>query len=155
MRQLPADSRPGVDIRKLLEDLQKYVGFVRRGWKQIIISVLVALTAGGIFLARSKTICKASARLVVIQQAGRPIHVPSNARSEAYGVVQVEAMASGCPVIKTAIPHIGVPWVSRHEQTGLTVPVDDPSALKAAFRPDHPQWSGDDFMSRTTLNKVV
>lgn len=70
--------------------------------------------------------------LVPYYLAAHALWFPSNARSEAFGLVQVEAMASGCPVINAQIPHSGVPWVSPHEESGLTVPVDDPIALAAA-----------------------
>lgn len=70
--------------------------------------------------------------LVGAYHAATALWFPSNARSEAFGLAQVEAMASGCPVINTNIAGSGVARVSRHNETGLTIPINNPDALASA-----------------------
>ena len=48
--------------------------------------------------------------------------LPSTERSEAFGVVQIEAMAFGKPVISTNIQGSGVDWVNLDNVSGIIVP---------------------------------
>lgn len=88
--------------------------------------------ARGLGLDRRVVFIGTVSSVVPYYHAVHALWFPSNARSEAFGLVQLEAMASGCPVINTSIPDSGVSWVSRHLETGLTVPMNDAAALADA-----------------------
>ncbi len=70
--------------------------------------------------------------LIGAYRAATAFWFPSVVRSEAFGLVQVEAMASRCPIINTNIPGSGTAWVGKNEVTALTVPIEDSEALVAA-----------------------
>ena len=72
------------------------------------------------------------ADLPAYYDAADMVVLPSVARTETFGVVQVEAMAAGRPVVSTDLP-TGVPWVNQDGVSGLVVPPRNVPALAAAL----------------------
>lgn len=60
--------------------------------------------------------------------------LPSLERTEAFGLVLLEAMRFGKPVVVSDIPGSGAGWVVRQAGHGLLVPPGDPAALAQALR---------------------
>jgi rhamnosyl/mannosyltransferase len=75
--------------------------------------------------------------------------LPSLDRSEAFGIVQLEAMVCGKPVVSSNLP-TGVRLVNQHERTGLLVTPGDPGALGSAL-----SRLLDDEALRTTLGQAA
>lgn len=72
------------------------------------------------------------ADLPQVYAAGDLFVLPAVARSEAFGIVLLEAMAAGLPCISTDLG-TGTSWVNQDGRTGRVVPPDDPPALAAAI----------------------
>jgi rhamnosyl/mannosyltransferase len=61
-------------------------------------------------------------------------------RSEAFGIVQLEAMACGKPVVCTELG-TGTTYVTKHQKNGIVVEPNQPAALAQAinFLLDNPE----------------
>lgn len=60
--------------------------------------------------------------------------LPSIDRAESFGLVLLEAMRAGLPVVASAIPGSGVGFVVRDGETGLLTAPGDSTALTSALR---------------------
>ena len=54
-------------------------------------------------------------------------------KTEAFGIVQIEAMSCGKPVVATIIPGSGVSWVNEDGVSGRNVTLGDPKAMATAI----------------------
>jgi rhamnosyl/mannosyltransferase len=70
--------------------------------------------------------------LPALYQACDIFVLPSIERSEAFGIVQLEAMAAGRPVVSCDVG-TGVAWVNQDEVTGLVVAPREPEQLASAL----------------------
>jgi rhamnosyl/mannosyltransferase len=67
-----------------------------------------------------------------LYHVARLLCLPSISNAEAFGLVQLEAMSAGAPVVNTALETM-VPLVAREMREGLTVAPGDVGALTAAI----------------------
>lgn len=55
-------------------------------------------------------------------------------KTEAFGIVQIEAMSCGKPVVATRIPESGVDWVNKDGFSGLNVEPENPEQIADAIK---------------------
>ncbi|MFW6272733.1 MAG: glycosyltransferase [bacterium] len=60
--------------------------------------------------------------------------MPSIVKTEAFGVVLLEAMSFGKPIVATNIPGSGVSWVNAHNETGINVEPKNSKGLADAIK---------------------
>lgn len=74
--------------------------------------------------------------------AAKVLAFPSVTEAEAFGLVQLEAMSAGKPVVNTALA-TAVPHIARDGKEGLTVPPSQPAAFAEALRRllDQPEFA--------------
>lgn len=72
----------------------------------------------------------AAGRLQALMENCDLLCLPSIDRSEAFGLVLLEAMRAGKPVIASRVPGSGMGWVVEDGVTGRLVPPGDPVALR-------------------------
>ena len=76
--------------------------------------------------------------------------LPSLSKNESFGLVQIEAMSHGVPVVSCSIEGSGVDWVNQNGYSGIVVPPKDPKALAQAVSEISKNY---DFYSKNAIQR--
>lgn len=98
---------------RIREDVWEMLHMLERGWKLVLLSVLVSLTCMTLYLVKAKRVYQATCRLLVLQQGGRPLNVANNDPSravEAYDdYIPTHSLLITSPlVVQPAIDKVGL-----------------------------------------------
>jgi capsular exopolysaccharide synthesis family protein len=138
----------------LVEELHTLLGTLRRGWRVIALSVAVCLTVAVIVVASSKRIYQATARLLIVQQGGRPLNVTNNNtntssdNNDDYIPTHVWIVKSPL-VIQRAIDQVGLaelPSLIQKSETPVRVAIENltvtrPDRLAKVLQLDYRAYS--------------
>ena len=127
----------------LREDVWEMLAVLKRGWKLILLSVLVCMTCMTLYLVKAKRVYQATCRLLVLQQGGRPLNVASNDPSrsvEAYDdYIPTHSLLISSPlVVQPAIDTVGLenlPTLVQAEEDGNRA-IDEAILNLRVTRPD-------------------
>lgn len=92
--------------------------------------------------------------LIVHLHAAQIYAMPSTTNAETFGIVQLEAMAAGCPVVNTRL-ETAVPLVARDGVEAITVEPGDAAAFGAAVNRLLADDAVRDVFSRAALQRAA
>ncbi len=142
---------------------------LKRGWKLVLLSILICMTCMTLYLFQAKRVYQATCRLLVLQQGGRPLNVASNDPSrsvEAYDdYIPTHSLLISSPlVVQPAIDAVGLenlPTLIQAEKDGtraideaiLNLRVTRPDRQAKILKVDH--WAGSRAEAVTLLKAIT
>jgi polysaccharide biosynthesis transport protein len=164
-----ADNNRDSSSPRLREDIWEVLAVLKRGWKLILVSVLVCMTCMTLYLVKAKRVYQATCRLLVLQQGGRPLNVANNDPSrsvEAYDdYIPTHSLLISSPlIVQPAIDGVGLknlPTLVQAEEDGnraideaiLNLRVTRPDRQAKILKVDY--WAGSREEAVTMLKAIT
>ena len=89
------------------------LGTVRRGWRILVVSVILCVTLMGLYVLSAQRVYQATTRLLILQEGGRPLNVANNDPSRLVegddDFIPTQTLILSSPlVVQKAIDSIGM-----------------------------------------------